>query len=74
MDSYDIKELQRIFGEPEKSKLTLPLVFIDGKYIGGAEKVRQQHESGELKKYLQGLLPVDACECEACGGYRFVLC
>ncbi|CAA2953616.1 uncharacterized protein At5g39865-like [Olea europaea var. sylvestris] len=74
MDSGYIKELQKIFGEPEKSKLTLPRVFIGGRYIGGAEEVRQLHESGELKKYLQGLLPADARGCEACGGYRFILC
>ncbi|KAL2470995.1 Glutaredoxin family protein [Abeliophyllum distichum] len=74
MDSGYIGELQRIFGESEKSKLTLPRVFIGGRYIGGAEEVRQLHESGELKKYLQGLLPADACVCEACGGYRFILC
>ncbi|CAA2968611.1 uncharacterized protein At5g39865-like [Olea europaea subsp. europaea] len=74
MDSVYIDELQRIFGESDKSKLTLPRVFIGGRYIGGAEEVRQLHESGELKKYLQGLLPADACVCEACGGYRFILC
>ncbi|CAI9770779.1 unnamed protein product [Fraxinus pennsylvanica] len=74
MDSGYIKELQRIFGESEKSKLTLPKVFIGGRYIGGAEEVRQLHESGELKKYLQDLLPADAFVCKACGGYRFILC
>jgi len=74
MDTVYIEELQRIFGESDKSKLNLPRVFIGGSYIGGAEEVRQLHESGELKKYLQGLLPANACVCEACGGYRFILC
>ncbi|XP_057772493.1 uncharacterized protein At5g39865 [Salvia miltiorrhiza] len=74
MDSGFMDELQRILGESEKSKLTLPRVFTGGRYLGGAEEVRRLHESGELKKYLEGLPPADPGTCEACGGYSFVLC
>ncbi|EHA8590004.1 hypothetical protein COCNU_scaffold014198G000010 [Cocos nucifera] len=59
----------------------LPRVFADGKYLGGADEVRQMHEAGELGTALEG------CEmaavgigggvveaCEGCGGVRFVPC
>ncbi|XP_051113193.1 uncharacterized protein At5g39865-like [Andrographis paniculata] len=74
MDSGFIDELQRILGLSKRSKLTLPRVFIGGRYIGGVEDVRRLHESGELKKYVEGLPVAEPGTCEACGGYRFLLC
>ncbi|GFP97973.1 uncharacterized protein at5g39865 [Phtheirospermum japonicum] len=74
MDSSFVDELQMILGLSEKSKLTLPRVFIGGRYIGGVEEVRSLHESGELKSYVEGLPAVEPGTCEACGGYRFILC
>ncbi|XP_047968897.1 uncharacterized protein At5g39865 [Salvia hispanica] len=74
MDSRFMEELQRILGEPEKSLLTLPRVFTGGRYLGGAEEVRRLHESGELKKHLEGLPPAEPGTCGVCGGYGFVLC
>ncbi|KAK6122143.1 hypothetical protein DH2020_044112 [Rehmannia glutinosa] len=74
MDSSFMDELQRILGQTEKSKLTLPRVFIGGRYIGGVEEVRRLHESGELKNYVEGLPAAEPGTCEACGGYRFILC
>ncbi|KAL8525780.1 hypothetical protein ACS0TY_015136 [Phlomoides rotata] len=74
MDSSFMDELQKILGVSEKSDLALPRVFIEGRYIGGVEEVRRLHESGELKKYLEGLPPADSGTCEICGGYTFVLC
>lgn len=73
MDSSFMDELHKILGESE-SNLTLPRVFIEGRYIGGVEEVRRLHECGELKKYLEGLPPADSGTCEICGGYTFVLC
>lgn len=68
-------ELRRILGhKEEKSKLSLPRVFIGGRYVGGAEEIRRLHEGGELKGYLEGLPAVEPGECEACGGYCFLLC
>ncbi|KAJ6716369.1 hypothetical protein OIU74_008991 [Salix koriyanagi] len=55
-------------------KLTLPRVFIGGRYMGGAEEIRQLNESGELKKFIEGLPAVDSGVCDVCGGYRFILC
>nr|DAD39078.1 TPA_asm: hypothetical protein HUJ06_013401 [Nelumbo nucifera] len=51
MDAGFLKELQRILGR--KKPPTLPRVFVDGRYIGGTDEVRQLHEMGELKKYIK---------------------
>ncbi|KAJ8543589.1 hypothetical protein K7X08_006112 [Anisodus acutangulus] len=72
MDAGFMEELKTILGK--KTKLSLPRVFIGGRYIGGAEEIRQLHEAGELKKYVEGLIPADFSTCEVCGGHRFVLC
>ncbi|MFS7979313.1 putative glutaredoxin, Thioredoxin-like superfamily [Helianthus anomalus] len=52
MDSRFLNELRNLMAEDdalksEKTKLTFPTVF-----IGGAEEVRQLHETGELKKII----------------------
>lgn len=71
MDSAFFTELKGLLGQRQ---LSLPRVFIGGRYIGGAEEVRQLHESGELKLYIEGAPPAAASACEACGGVRFLLC
>ncbi|XP_044476097.1 uncharacterized protein At5g39865 [Mangifera indica] len=73
MDSNFIKELQVILGVSQ-GKLTLPRVFIGGRYIGGAEEIRQLHETGELKKFVEGFPTADIGACDVCGGYSFLLC
>ncbi|CAH9121088.1 unnamed protein product [Cuscuta epithymum] len=74
MDARFMDELKTILGIREKRKLTLPRVFIGGRYIGGADEIRQLHEAGELKGYLEGLPPANPATCEVCDGYRFTLC
>ncbi|SPT20568.1 unnamed protein product [Triticum aestivum] len=55
-------------------------VFVDGRYLGGAEDVQAQHEAGELSRALEGCdaAPVRklGCmqACSACGDVRFVPC
>ncbi|XP_030506370.1 uncharacterized protein At5g39865 isoform X1 [Cannabis sativa] len=71
MDSSFLSELQQILGQ---RKLTLPRVFIGGRYVGGADEVRQLHEMGELKKFVEGLPAVEPGVCDTCGGICFVLC
>jgi glutaredoxin domain-containing cysteine-rich protein 1 len=73
MDSGFLTELQQILGQSQ-GKVTLPRVFIGGRYVGGAEEIKQLHEIGELKKLVEGLPPAEPGVCDACGGYRFVLC
>lgn len=70
MDAGFMDELRRLLG---RRKLSLPRVFIGGKYVGGAEEIKHLHEMGELKKLLGGF-PVMASVCEECGGYSFILC
>ncbi|MCE3050395.1 hypothetical protein HAX54_047118 [Datura stramonium] len=74
MDAGFMEELKTILGVREKTKLSLPRIFIGGRYIGGAEEIRQLHEAGELKKYVEGLIPADFSTCGVCGGHRFILC
>ncbi|GKV09495.1 hypothetical protein SLEP1_g20983 [Rubroshorea leprosula] len=71
MDSRFLSELQGILGA---RKQTLPRVFIGGRYMGGAEEIRQLHETGELKKLVNGLAAAEPGTCGGCGGYRFLLC
>ncbi|KAJ0084976.1 hypothetical protein Patl1_31045 [Pistacia atlantica] len=73
MDSSFVNELQVILGVGQ-GKLTLPRVFIGGRYIGGAEEIRQLHETGELKKFVERLPTADIGACDVCGGYSFLLC
>lgn len=76
MDSSFMAELQAILGGGggQKGKLALPRVFIGGRYVGSAEEVRQLNEIGELKKLVEGVPAAEPGVCDACGGYRFVLC
>ncbi|KAJ6302727.1 hypothetical protein OIU77_016754 [Salix suchowensis] len=76
MDSSFLNELNQIFsnGGDCGRNLTLPRVFVGGRYMGGAEETTQLNESGELKKIIEGLPVVDSGVCEVCCGYRFILC
>uniref|UniRef100_A0A1J3INJ7 Glutaredoxin domain-containing protein n=1 Tax=Noccaea caerulescens TaxID=107243 RepID=A0A1J3INJ7_NOCCA len=78
MDPSFAAELQRIFGGQKEQNQTkapkVPRVFIGGRYIGGAEEVKQLHEIGELKKLVQELPRIEPGVCEMCGGHRFVPC
>ena len=71
MDSAYKKELLSVLG---LKNVTLPQVFIRGRYIGDAESIKQLHETGELAKILKGLpirAPGFVCEC---GDVRFIPC
>ncbi|CAM8965010.1 unnamed protein product [Rhodiola kirilowii] len=70
MDCAFLEELQQIFGT---KSVSLPRVFISGRYVGGAEEVRQLHECGELKKLI-GSGGGGMWHCQVCDGHRFVVC
>ncbi|PUZ49159.1 hypothetical protein GQ55_7G303400 [Panicum hallii var. hallii] len=59
---------------------TLPRVFVDGQYIGGAEDVQYLHEAGELGSALDGCEAAPQRKlgymeaCATCGDVRFVPC
>lgn len=71
MDAQSLDELQGIIG---CKNLSLPMVFIGGRCVGGAEEIGRLHECGELKRLIQGLPVVDPRGCDCCGGLRFVVC
>ncbi|CAJ1859101.1 unnamed protein product [Sphenostylis stenocarpa] len=65
------EELQRILG---RRTAPLPIVFIAGTYIGGADDVRRLYDSGDLHELI-GRLPLSrSIACDLCGGMRFVVC
>ncbi|XP_072519503.1 glutaredoxin domain-containing cysteine-rich protein 1 [Salminus brasiliensis] len=74
LDSDYGKELEvrcRRVGEPP----SLPVVFIDGHYLGGAEKILGMNESGELQDLLTKIERVQHPHaCQTCGGFAFVPC
>ncbi|XP_071687590.1 uncharacterized protein [Rutidosis leptorrhynchoides] len=74
--SDEIKKIMRQMGQAGfgDKRITLPRVFIGGRYIGGADEVVELHEIGELKKFVSGLPAVTGGVCESCGGFRFILC
>ncbi|XP_028784328.1 uncharacterized protein At5g39865 [Neltuma alba] len=72
MDSAYKKELQRVLGE---KNVTLPQVFIRGKYMGGADVINNLFEVGELAKILEGFPKrKPGFACESCGDVRFMPC
>ena len=72
MDAEYRKELQRALGG---KAMSLPQVFIRGKYVGGAEEVKQLNEVGELSNLLEGFPMRDpGSVCVGCGDARFVPC
>ncbi|WOL17146.1 hypothetical protein Cni_G25935 [Canna indica] len=80
MDAGYKEELIRKLG-PGRGSNTLPRVFADGKYLGGAEEVRQLHDAGRLGELLECCEMASPQEgdgaggsCEACGDVRFVPC
>ncbi|KAJ4977905.1 hypothetical protein NE237_008685 [Protea cynaroides] len=72
MDSGYRRELQSVLRE---KTVSLPHVFIRGRYIGGAEEIKMLLEIGELARLLEGFPVRDPrLVCETCGAARFVPC
>ncbi|KAL7120409.1 hypothetical protein ACP275_02G120700 [Erythranthe tilingii] len=71
MDTAYKKELQKVLGE---NSVTLPQVFVKGKYIGGADVVKQLLEAGELVRLIKGMPLRPTKPCEACDDMRFIPC
>ncbi|KAG8363702.1 hypothetical protein BUALT_Bualt19G0049900 [Buddleja alternifolia] len=71
MDIAYRKEIQKLLGG---NNVTLPQVFIRGKYIGGADVVKHLLEVGELARLLKGLPLCPPKPCDACDDVRFYPC
>uniref|UniRef100_J3M1V6 Glutaredoxin domain-containing protein n=1 Tax=Oryza brachyantha TaxID=4533 RepID=J3M1V6_ORYBR len=73
-------ELAELLGPGFFACAALPRVFVDGRYLGGADDVHALHEAGELARALEGCeaAPVRKLgymeACAACGDVRFVPC
>ncbi|XP_068180945.1 glutaredoxin domain-containing cysteine-rich protein 1 [Antennarius striatus] len=67
----ELEERCRRVGEPP----SLPVVFIDGHYLGGAEKILGMNESGELQDLLTKIERVQHPRmCQTCGDFAFIPC
>ncbi|XP_007890888.1 glutaredoxin domain-containing cysteine-rich protein 1 [Callorhinchus milii] len=74
LDSDYGKELEERCKRASESP-SLPVVFIDGHYLGGAETILAMNESGELQDLLTKIeKDQHPQECLACGGFAFVPC
>ncbi|MFQ6646496.1 hypothetical protein Gotur_019483 [Gossypium turneri] len=72
MDAAYKKELQSVLKE---KTVSLPQVFIKGKYVGGADVIKSMFEVGELAKILDGFpRRQPGFVCQGCGDVRFVPC
>ncbi|KAJ4978151.1 hypothetical protein NE237_008931 [Protea cynaroides] len=70
MDSGFREELRRLIGSKE---VKVPIVFVKGRLIGGADEVVKMEEEGKLEVLFHGISRALA-GCEGCGGIRFVMC
>ncbi|KAM7271811.1 hypothetical protein ACFE04_031025 [Oxalis oulophora] len=82
MDCKYIGELHELM-KCIRKKITLPVVFIRGEYIGGVEEIKQLDESGEMSRLIEGLprrggdnlmVGPNGGSCDQCGGLQFVVC
>ncbi|KAJ8424593.1 hypothetical protein Cgig2_028653 [Carnegiea gigantea] len=70
MDSGFKEELRKLMGTKE---VKVPLVFVKGRLIGGADEVVKLEEEGTLEGLFGGI-PKARAVCEGCGGIRFIMC
>ncbi|XP_057777932.1 uncharacterized protein LOC130996653 [Salvia miltiorrhiza] len=71
MHSAFKEELRVLMGSKE---VRVPLVFVKGRLIGGAEEMVRLDEEGKLGILLHGIPEAAAAGCWRCGGVRFVMC
>lgn len=65
------EELRRLMGTQE---VRVPMVFVKGKLVGGADEVVKLEEEGKLGAVFVGIPRALAGGCGGCGGVRFVMC
>ncbi|OVA06022.1 Glutaredoxin [Macleaya cordata] len=70
MDSGFREELRVLMG---KKEVRVPLVFVKGRLIGGADEVVKMEEEGKLGILFDGIARASG-GCEGCAGVRFVMC
>ncbi|XXG85377.1 hypothetical protein AAC387_Pa11g0464 [Persea americana] len=65
MDAGFLDELKAL---PGNKQLTLPRVFIGGRFIAGADEIVYLHKTGELKKIVRWFPMAKLGACSGCGG------
>ncbi|CAK9179174.1 unnamed protein product [Ilex paraguariensis] len=70
MDSGFKEELRGLMGTKE---VRVPLVFVKGRLIGGADEMVKLEEESKLGILFDGI-PRAVAVCEGCAGVRFVMC
>ncbi|KAJ9181383.1 hypothetical protein P3X46_009518 [Hevea brasiliensis] len=71
MDSGFKEEIRGLMGTKE---VKVPLVFVRGRLIGGADQVVKLEEEGKLGILFDGIPRGLAGVCQVCAGLRFVMC
>ncbi|MED6161714.1 hypothetical protein PIB30_063328 [Stylosanthes scabra] len=72
MDSGFKEELRKLMGTKE---VKVPVVFVKGRLVGGAEQVVKLEEEEKLAALFEGIpAAVGGGGCEGCGGVRFLMC
>ena len=70
MDSGFKEELRKLMDTKE---VKVPIVFVKGRLIGGADEVLKLEEEGKLDVVFEGI-PKALGGCEGCAGVRFMMC
>lgn len=71
MHSAFKEELRGLMG---KKEVKVPVVFIKGRLIGGADEVVKLEEEGKLGILFGGIPKAAAAVCDGCAGVRFIMC
>ncbi|XAR64690.1 hypothetical protein NMG60_11008466 [Bertholletia excelsa] len=71
--SMDLRFKDQVKGLMGAKEVKVPLVFVKGRLIGGAEEVGKLEEEGKLGKLLHGV-PGAMGACVGCAGVGFVVC
>ena len=71
MDSGFKEELRKLMGTKE---VKVPVVFVKGRLVGGAEEVVKLEEEEKLGAVFEGIPKALGGGCQGCGGVRFVVC
>ncbi|KAJ1381171.1 Thioredoxin-like superfamily [Sesbania bispinosa] len=71
MDSGFKEELRKLM---DTKQVKVPVVFVKGRLVGGADEIVKLEEEGKLSVLLQGIPKALVGGCEGCAGVRFVMC
>ncbi|KAL7137362.1 hypothetical protein ABFS83_10G086300 [Erythranthe nasuta] len=65
---------EELRGLMSSKEVRVPLVFVKGRLIGGADELVKLDEEGKLGILLDGIPRAAAASCGGCAGIRFLMC